>query len=145
MDNQYDVRTKGNFLNKSLDQKIINSVTPISIQTWHWRLCHFVYQKILRLLKVADRIDVKIPIPGEIFGDYIKRRQQRKPSYELNLQPSEYLDYIQCDLAGSYPTTRKGNPFYFGVRDSATGAYYAEPMRTKSQTFDIFQKFIRQR
>ncbi len=30
------------------------------------------------------------------------------------------------------------------MRDGATGAYYAEPRRTKSRTFDIFQKFIRQ-
>ena len=34
------------------------------------------------------------------------------------------------------------NQFYLGVRDGVTGAYYAEPMKTKSQTFDIFQKFI---
>ncbi len=60
------------------------------------------------------------------------------------LQPSKYLDYIYCDLGGPYPTSRKGNRFYFVVRDGATGAYYAEPMRIKSQTFDIFQKFIRQ-
>ena len=36
------------------------------------------------------------------------------------------------------------NRFYLSVQDGATGAYYAEPMRTKSLTSDIFQKFIRQ-
>ncbi len=36
------------------------------------------------------------------------------------------------------------NQFYLGVRDGATVAYYAEQMKTKSQTFDTFQKFIRQ-
>ena len=93
---------------------------------------------------MADGIDVKRPISGEMYGDCMKKRQQRKSSYEPMLQPGEYLDYIHCDLGGSYPITRRGNRFYFGVRDGATGAYYAEPMRTKSQTFDIFQKFIRQ-
>ena len=93
---------------------------------------------------MADGIEVKGPIPGEMCGDCIKGRQQKKPSYEPMLQPSEYLTYIHCDFGGSYPTTRRENRFYLGVRDGATGAYYAEPMRTKSQTFDIFQKFIRQ-
>ena len=144
INNRYVVRTKGYFSNSSLFQEVINSVNPISIQTWHRRLNHLGYKIILRLPKVADAIDVKGSIPDEIFGDCIKGKQQRKPSYELILQHSEYLDYIQCDLGGPYPTTRRCNRFYLGVQDGATGAYYAEPMRTKSQTFDTFQKFIRQ-
>ncbi len=107
-------------------------------------MSHLGDKNILCLPKVADAIDVKGPIPDEICGDCMKRRQQRKLSYEPMLHPSEYLDYIHCDLGGHYPTTRKGNRFYHGVRDGATGAYYAEPMKTKSQTFDTFQKFIRQ-
>ncbi len=91
---------------------------------------------------MADDVDVKGPIPDEIFGDCIKGRQQKKPSYEPMLQPNEYLDYIHSDLLGPYPTTRKVNGFYLDIRDGATGAYYAELMRTKSQTFDTFQKFI---
>ncbi len=75
-------------------------------------------------------------------GDCMKGRQQRKSSYEPMLQPSEYLDYIHCDLGGFYLTTRRENRFYFGVRDGATRAYNAEPMRTEIRTFDIFQKFI---
>ena len=59
-------------------------------------------------------------------------------------QPSEYLDYLHCDLGGPYPITQRGNRFYLGIRDGATGAYYAEPMRTKGQTFDTFQRFIHQ-
>ena len=102
------------------------------------------YQNIARLPKLAYDMDVNGPIAGEICGDSIKKRQQGKPSYELMLQPSEYLYYIHCDLGLSYTTTRKRNRFYLGVWDGATGAYYAEPMRTQSQTFDIFQKFIRQ-
>lgn len=31
---------------------------------------------------------------------------------------------------------------YLGIRDGATGACYAEPMSTKSQTIDTFRKFI---
>ena len=38
--------------------------------------------------------------------------------------------------------TQRGNQFYLGIRDGATGAYYTEPMKTQSQTFDTFQKFI---
>ena len=48
------------------------------------------------------------------------------------LQPSEYLDYIHCDLAGPYPTNKKGNRFYLGVQNTATGPYYAEAIRIKS-------------
>ena len=58
------------------------------------------------------------------------------------LQSSTYLDYIYCDLDNSYFTIKKRNQFYFGVREGATGAYYAELMRTKNQAFDTFQKFI---
>ena len=103
---------------------------------------HLGYQNILRLPKVADGIDVKGPIPGEICDDCMKGRQQRKPSYEPMSQPRKYLEYLHYDLGGSYPTTRRGNRFYFGIRDGATGACYAKPMRTKSQGFDTFQKFI---
>ncbi len=60
------------------------------------------------------------------------------------LQPSEYLDYIHCDLGSLYPTTIRGNQFYLGVWEGATEAYYAEPMTTKSLTFNGFQKFLRQ-
>ncbi len=81
-------------------------------------------------------------ILGEIYGNCMKKKQQKKPFYEPILQPSEYLDYIHCDLGGSYPTNRKSIQFYFGVRESATRAYYAESMRTKSRNFDKFQKFI---
>lgn len=101
------------------------------------------YQNILRLPKVADGIDVKGTIPEEICGDCMNRRQQRKPSYEPMTQPKEYLEYLYCDLGGSYPPTRRGNRFYLGIRDGATGTYYAEPMRTKGQIFDTFQIFIR--
>ncbi len=141
--NQYVVRRKGYFPNSSLCQEVINLFTSIFIQTWHRRLGHLGYQNILCLPKVADGIDVKGPIPDKICGDCMKEEQQRKPSYEPMLQPGEYLDYLHCDLGDPYPTTRKDNRFYLGVCDSATGAYYAEPMRTKSQTFDTFQKFIR--
>ncbi len=142
IDNQYIVCTKGYFLNNSLGQEIINLVILISIQTWHRRLGHLDYQDILRLPKVANGIDIKRPIQGEICSDCMERRQQKKSFYEPMLQPSGYLDYIHCDLGGLYPTTRRGNQFHLGVRDGATGVYYTEPMRTKSQTFDIFQKFI---
>ena len=143
IDNQYVIRTTGYFPNSILDQETINAITPISIQTWHRRMGHLGYQNILRLPKVADGIDIKGPIPKEICGDCMKGRQQRKPSYEPMSQPNEYLDYLHCDLGGPYPTTRRGNRFYLGIRDGATGACYAEPMRTKAQTFDTFQRFIR--
>ncbi len=104
---------------------------------------HLGYQNILRLPKVADGIGMKGPIPDEICGDCMKGRQQKKPSYEPMSQTTEYLDYLHCDLGGPYPTTQRGNQFYLGIRDDATVACYAEPMRTKSQAFDTFQKFIR--
>ncbi len=72
---------------------------------------HWGYQNILRLPKVADGIDLKGPIPGEIYGDCMKSRQQKKPLYEPMSQPTEYLDYLHCNLSGSYPTTRRGNQF----------------------------------
>lgn len=75
IDNQYVVRTTGYFQNSTFDQGTINTVTPISIQTWHCRMGHLGYQNILRLPKVADGIDVKGPIPGEICGDCMKGRQ----------------------------------------------------------------------
>ena len=100
------------------------------------------YQNILWLPKVADGIDVKGPIPREIYGNCMKEKQQRKPSFELMSQPSKYFDYLYYDLGGPYPTTQRGNRFYLGIRNSATGVYYAEPMRTKVQAFDTFQKFI---
>ncbi len=75
---------------------------------------------------------MKGPIPGEICGDFMKSRQQRKLSYKPISQPTEYLDYLHCDLDGPYLTTQKGNRFYLGIQDSATRAYYAKPIRTKS-------------
>ena len=85
MNNQYVVRTKSCFPNSSLCQEVVNLVIPLSIQTWHCRLGHLGYHNILRLPKVADGIDVKGPIPDKIYGDCMKKRQQRKPSCELML------------------------------------------------------------
>ncbi len=82
IDNQYVVCTTGYSPNSTSDQEIINAVTPISIQTWHRRMGHLGYQNILWLPKVADGIDVKDSIPGEICGDCTKDWQQKKPSYE---------------------------------------------------------------
>ena len=72
----------------------------------------------------------------------MKGQQQKKPFYEPMSQPKKYLEYLHCDLGDPYPTTQRGNRFYLGIQDSAIGACYAEPMRTKGQAFDIFQKFI---
>ncbi len=94
IDNQYVVRITGYFPNNCLGQEIINSFTFISIQTWHWQLGHLSYQNIFCIPKMTDGIKVKGPIPGEIFCDCIKGRQQKKPYYEQMLHPSEYLDYI---------------------------------------------------
>ncbi len=142
VDDQYIVRTTGFSPNNVSEASIINSMTPLSIQTWHRRMGHLGYQNLLQLPKIADGIEIKDPIPAEIWGDCMKGRQQRKPSYEPRSTSSEYLDDLHCDLGGPYPITRKGNRFYLGIRDGATGAYYSEPMRTKSQTFVKFQKFI---
>ncbi len=138
IDNQYVVRTTGYFLISTSDQEIINAMTPISIQTWHCQMGHLGYQSILPLPKIADEIDVKGPIPGEICGDCMKGRQPRKPSYKPMSHPTEYLDYLYFDLGGPYPTTQRGNQFYPGIRDGATGACYTEPLRTKGQAFDTF-------
>ena len=64
---------------------------------------------------MANGIDVKGPIPGEISGDYINGRQQEKPSYEPILQPSKYLRYIHCDFGSPYSTTRRENQFSLDV------------------------------
>ncbi len=92
IDNQYVVRTTPYFPNKCLDQEIINSVTPIFIQTWHMRLSQLGYQNIPCLPKLADGIDVKRSNQGEICGDCMKGGQKIKPSYEPMLQPSKYLE-----------------------------------------------------
>ncbi len=81
IDNQYVVWTNDHFPNSNLCQEVMNSVTPISIQPWHRRLCYLVYQNIFRLPQIADGIDVKGPIHDEICGDCMKERQQRKLSY----------------------------------------------------------------
>ena len=57
-------------------------------------------------------------------------------------QPTEYLDYLHCNLGGPYSTTQRGNQFYLSIQDGTTRACYAKSMRTKSQTFETFQKFI---
>lgn len=36
----------------------------------------------------------------------------------------------------------KSHQFYLCIKNGSTTACYAEPIRTKGQTFDIFQKFI---
>ena len=57
-------------------------------------------------------------------------------------QPSKYLDYLHYDLGRPYSITWRSNQFYLGIQDDTISACYAEPMRTKIQTFDIFQRFI---
>ncbi len=75
MDNKYDVWTTSYFPHNRLGQQINNSVTFISIQTWHRRLSHLGDQNRLGSLKVVDSIDIKWAIPVEIFGDHMKKKQ----------------------------------------------------------------------
>lgn len=84
---------------------------------------------------MANGIEIKGPIPKKICGDFIKGKQQRKPSYKPISQSKVYLDYLHCDLNGPYPTTRRGNRFSLGIQDGTT-------MKIKDQAFDIFQRFI---
>lgn len=60
------------------------------------------------------------------------------------LQLTKYLVYLCCDLGNPYFITGKSNQFYLGICNNKIKEYYAEPMRTKSQAFNIFQKFIYQ-
>lgn len=96
------------------------------------------HQNIFRLLKIADGIEIKRLIPKEICGDCMKGKQSRKPSYKSMSQPSKYVDYLHCNFGGLYLTTQRGNRFYLGIRDGATGACYGGSMKTKGQAFDTF-------
>lgn len=58
------------------------------------------------------------------------------------LQLIEYLKYLYCNFCNLYLTTQKNNQFYLGIQYGATGACYAKLIKIKSQTFNIFQKFI---
>lgn len=91
---------------------------------------------------MADGINVKRLIPGEICDNYMKGRQQKKSFYEPMSKLTKYFKYLHCNLGGPYFTIERGNQFYLSIWDSATGAYYAKSMKTKNQTFDTFQKFI---
>ncbi len=93
------------------------------------------YQNIFFLLRLADSIDIERPIPREILDDYMKKREQKKPSCKPISHPTKYLDYIHCDPDGPYFITRKGDHFFLILRDCVIGKYYAEP---KNETFDIF-------
>ncbi len=57
------------------------------------------YENILWLPEIADHIDAKGPIPREICGNCMKKKQQRKPSYKLMSKPNEYLEYLHWILA----------------------------------------------
>lgn len=138
IDNQYVVRTKSFFLNSTLKQEIINTVTSISFLTLHQQMKHLGYQNILWLHKVADSIEIKRLILKEIYISCMKKKQLKKPSYKLMSQPSEYLDFLQCNFGGAYLIIQKSNWFYLGILDCATGKYYPELIRTKSQTFETF-------
>lgn len=57
-------------------------------------------------------------------------------------QPREYFEYWNYNLGIFYLITQKKNQFYLGIWDGAIITYYTQPIRTKSQTFNTFQKFI---
>lgn len=46
------------------------------------------------------------------------------------------------DIKKTIPTIQRDNRFYLRIQNSIMGTYYANPMRTKVQTFHIFSKFI---
>lgn len=66
IENQYIVCITGYFPNNILDQKTINTITLISIQTWHWQMGHLGSRNIFRLPKMANGIEIKGLIPKEI-------------------------------------------------------------------------------
>lgn len=55
----------------------------IFIQTWHSWMSHFEYQIICWFSKIVYDIDIKRPISRKICINYIKKKQCRKPFYEL--------------------------------------------------------------
>ncbi len=66
IDDSYDVRTIAFSPNRTLDQKVINSIIFKYIQTWHRLIRHLSYPDIFGLTKVVNSIDVKGSIPREI-------------------------------------------------------------------------------
>lgn len=82
IDKQYVICTTGYFLNNTVDQETINTVTFIFIQIWHCLIDYLGYQNIFWLHKMADGIDAKSFFPRKIRGNFMKDRQQKKQFYE---------------------------------------------------------------
>ena len=111
VDDQYIIRTIDFSPNNISEPSIVNSMILISIQTGHRRMSHLGYQNFLRLSKIADGIEVNVPIPAEICQNCMESRQQRKLSNEPMSTSSEYLDDLHWDLGELYPITQKCNQF----------------------------------
>ncbi len=59
-------------------------------------------------------------------------------------QLSKLLEYLYCNYISLLNTTQKSNEFYCRYWNGATETYPAKLMKTNSQTFYIFSKFIYQ-
>ena len=57
---------------------VVNAIKP-TIEIWHQRMGHLSYRNILKLPQIAEGIEVKGPVPEEICGPCVTRRQRGGP------------------------------------------------------------------
>ncbi len=137
IENQYVIRLARSSVPK---MNVVKNPTP---EIWHARLGHLSYGAMQILVSVASGMELKGPIPSEIYGGCMVGRQQRQPSRESpSRRATEFLEFVHSDLGGPLPATRLGQTFYISFYSDSTGCYYIDCMRHKSQAFERFVKFV---
>lgn len=101
IENQYIIR-----LAETPKLITVNRVIALVIKTWHAQIGHLRYRSLLELPKLVNRIEIKGPVPTEIYSGYRNSCLQWKPSQIPMTRAMEFLKEIHSDLGRPLPPTR---------------------------------------
>lgn len=103
----------------------INQVTAPRIKTWYVQIEPLEYRFLLKLSKLAKKIEIKGPGPTEICSRYINNPLQRKSFRTAISRATKFLKEMESDLKRLLTSTRWREQYYILVYDVATGIYHS--------------------
>ena len=102
---------------------------------------HLDKKNVKRLIKMIERMKIKIKMTMEIYETYLKEKQHRQSSHKSITRASESLKLIYNDLYKSIDLTiyNKTNYYILFINDF-TKMSHIYPLKRKSST-DMLEKF----
>jgi hypothetical protein len=117
------------------NQEGISGSNKRRYELWHRRFSHLNHSK-LKDLHLVTTLDKAIVIPKHHERDVCEvcslTKLKNKTNKQLSKHATRKLELIQCDVAGPFLTTIRGNSYFLLIIDSFTRMNWVIPLSSKS-------------